>query len=475
MARRAAAFVAVGALALGGVAAAEPPTPTVGAAGIGDPYFAEAGNGGYDVTSYRISHTMRLKTGRLSGRTQIRARAEQPLRSFNLDFLLPVTSVTVNGVKARFSRPSKHELRVTPSAALAAGASFRVVVGYRGKPGKYRWRGERAWLADKHEVIAMGEPQIAAWWFPSNDHPRDKATFDISIRVPRGQQAIANGRLVSKTKTKHWTTWRWRAKEEMAPYLAFFAAGHFELERGRTSDGTPWVNAVSERLRPASRRGALKFLRRTPSVIAWLERRLGPYPFADVGGVVTSLGTGFALENQTRPTYPELYDWKHGGGLLAHELAHQWFGDLVAVQNWRDIWLNEGFAGYFGDLYDAGRSLSAENSARMLSQRWQWLGTDPSFWALNIANPGPKQLFNQQVYVRGALAVAALRQRIGDGDFWRLLRSWLTGRSHGSVAEFEALAAEISGQDLDSFFDAWLRADHRPAKTVENGLVAPPT
>lgn len=473
--RRIGALTAVGALALGGVAAAEPVVPTPGSAGIGDPYFADAGNGGYDVASYQIAHTMRLKTGKLSGQTQIRATATQALSSFNLDFLLPVTSVTVNGVRARFSRPSKHEVRVTPSTALASGTTFRVVVKYAGTPRRYSWRGERAWLGNKHEVVAMGEPQMAAWWFPSNDHPRDKATFDISVRVPRGQEAIANGRLVKKTQTKRWTTWRWRAKEEMAPYLAFFAAGDFEIERGRASDGTPWVNAVSTRLAPSSRRGALKFLRRTPAVIAWLERRLGPYPFADAGGVVTSLNTGFALENQTRPTYSELQNWSDGGGLLAHELAHQWFGDLVAVQNWRDIWLNEGFASYFGDLYGNSRSMSVESSRLMLEQGWRWAGDDPAFWDLNIANPGPYQLFARPVYTRGALAVAALRQRIGEHDFWRLLRTWLQGRSHGSVAEFEALAGELSGLDLGTFFDAWLRADRRPAKTVENGMVAPPT
>ncbi|GAA1095247.1 M1 family metallopeptidase [Nocardioides dubius] len=460
----------VGALLVGGVASAQPVTPSPGSTGLGDTYFPGDGNGGYDVSSYRIAHTMRLAKGELSGRTVVRARATQALSRFNLDFVLPVRSVSVNGTKARFTRPNRHELTVIPRTALAGGSAFQVVVRYRGKPAKHAWRGERPWLGDEREVVAMGEPQIAAWWFPSNDHPQDKARFDISIRVPRGKQAIANGRLVSTKRTAHWTTWRWQAKEEMAPYLAFFAAGDFALERGRTSSGVRWVNAVSEQLSPARRRAALAFLRKTPKVIAWLERRLGPYPFVDAGGLVTALDTGFALENQTRPTYPALADFSAGGGLLAHELAHQWFGDLVAVRQWRDIWLNEGFASYFGDLWGDGLDLASSNA--MLERGWRWWDA-ASFWHLDISDPGPRMLFDTPVYQRGSLAVAALRQRLGEQDFWLLLRTWLADRSHGSVAEFETLAASISGEDLDGFFDAWLRADRRPARSVENGLLPP--
>ena len=164
----------------------------------------------------------------------------------------------------------------------------------------------------------MGQPHIAPWWFPANDHPRDKATFDLHVRVPRGREAVANGRLVGRDVGRDWTSWHWRSRQPMAPYLAFFAAGDFRLERG-TAGGTPYVLAVSERLTAPQQRGALALMRRTPRVLAWLEHRLGDYPFDSTGGLTTSLHPGFALENQTRPTYP--YVGGAGAGLAGRARA----------------------------------------------------------------------------------------------------------------------------------------------------------
>ena len=192
----------------------------------------------------------------------------------------------------------------------------------------------------------MNQPHMAPWWFPANDHPLDKALVDIAITVPRGKQVIANGRLVKRIARGDTTTYRWRADEPMVPYLAFFAAGRFEVSKG-TEDGLPWLVAVSQRLAPSVRRDSMELMEKTPGIVSWLETRLGDYPFGQTGGLTTSLQPGFALENQTRPTYPVLGT----GGLstVVHELAHQWFGDSVAVHGWRDIWLNEGFATLHGD------------------------------------------------------------------------------------------------------------------------------
>lgn len=461
------AVVAIVCLAagLGPASAQQRDAPTAGSAGIGDPYFPRFGNGGYDVVHYGVHNRIKIAAGRVVGRTVVRARATQSLKSFNLDLMLNVDAVTVNGRKARFSKPNRHELRVTPRTPIAAGETFRAQVSYRGHPGRFRWRGDDVWMADRTEVVAMGEPQIAAWWFPSNDHPRDKARFDIHIKVAKGQQAVANGRLKKVTRRKHTTSWHWRAEEPMAPYLAFFAAGRFTLESGRTSSGLPYTYAVSKGLSRRESRQAWTLMRRTPKVLAFLEKWLGPYPFSVTGGLTTSLDVGFALENQTRPTYPAVgtATW-----LVAHELAHQWFGDKVAVMNWRDIWLNEGFASYMEVLW-------ADNWGEATPQDWllaSWwtVPARSSYWKVPIGDPGANRLFDSAVYDRGAMTVQALRHRIGTGDFKRLIRAWLSDREHGSIADFTALAEQISGQDLDGFFHAWLYAPVRPAKTAENGL-----
>ena len=443
--------------------------PTPGAAGIGDRYFPHDGNGGIDVLHYDVHDDYSFASGRLVGRTRLDIRATQDLSRFNLDFLLPVRSVRVDGRPADFRRAGGHELQVTPARPLAAGAEFRVEVRYAGSPAEERSGRERNWLADDVEVVAMNEPHMATWWFPANDHPSDKASFDIEITVPRGKDVVANGILVSQKRHGSDRVVHWRSVEPMAPYLAFFAAGSFRTREVSCHGITNYV-AISRAEPGSARRGTAKALaQQTCKVVTALAAVLGPYPFAATGGLVTSLPVPFALENQTRPTYPGLPG--PTPALVAHELAHQWFGDSVSVAGWRDIWLNEGFAQYLQTYYltevTAGDSMQDWLTATYTA--WP----DEAFWQLSIDDPGPGQLFAPPVYERGAMAVQALRHRIGDPAFWSLLRAWVTQRRHanGAVTDFEALAGSVSGQDLSGFFDAWLHARTRPARTLENGLV----
>jgi aminopeptidase N len=440
---------------------------SVGEDGIGDAYFPLDGNGGYDVVRYAVHDTYVFGSGRLSGTTLVTLRPQRELSQFNLDFLLPVSSVRVDGEVAAYSRPVRHELQITPATPVAQGAWVRVEVRYAGFPSRYSYAGESNWLASGTEVVAMNQPHMAPWWFPANDHPLDKAKMLIDITVPTGKRVVANGRPAGRERHGSQTTWRWRADEPMVPYLAFFAAGHFEVERG-TLKGLPWLVAVSRSLPADQRTGAMTLMRRTPQVVRWLQSQLGTYPFDVTGGLVTSLNPGFALETQTRPTYPsvgpdEVY-------LIVHELAHQWFGDDVAVRHWRDIWLNEGFATYMEKRYDEAHG--GTPAATWLRTRYDGFTTGNPIWALDISDPGPDQIFSNAVYLRGAMALQALRNRIGDTDFDTLLRTWVAAhsRGNGSTEDFTALATAVSGQDLTGFFDAWLVSPTRPDDTVENGV-----
>jgi aminopeptidase N len=464
-------LVLTGSLVSGGPAIAQR-APAPGTAGIGDPYFPRDGNGGIDVLHYNIRDSYSFGSGRLAGRTRLDVLATQDLSRFDLDFLLPVRSVTVNGKRAHFRATGGHELRITPAKPVANGAQFRVDVKYAGVPATESSQGESNWLANRDEVVTMNEPHMAAWWFPANDHPRDKASYDIRVTVPRGKDVVANGVLVSERKRRGRTTAHWRAAEPMASYLAFFAAGDFE-KRSVSCHGVTNYVAVSKH-RPvmgsvARGEAAKELAHQTCTTITAFADVLGPYPFSAMGGLVTSLPVSFALENQTRPTYPLLSGPSQG--LVAHELAHQWFGDSVSVTSWRDIWLNEGFA-QFLQTYYVTELVAGGSMQSWLVGNYDSFSAEAGLWKLSIDDPGPARLFDGAVYFRGSMAVQALRHRTGETAFWTLLRTWVSQRAYGngSVADFEALAASISGQDLTAFFDAWLHAKVPPAKTADNGL-----
>ncbi len=447
---------------------------TAGSPSGGDPYFPADGNGGYDVRHYTIVDTYRPGSDRLRGVTVLRATARHHLSALNLDLVLTPDRVRVDGRSATFRRKGRHELTVVPDRPLRAGERFEVRVSYHGRPSRRSAVGLRPgrdlYFHRAGETVAVGEPQIGPWWFAANETPADKATYDIVIRVPRGKQAVSNGHLVSRRRSAGWTTWHWRMPEPMVTYLAFFVAGRYRLERGE-ADGRPFVHAVSRGLASAEERRSLRLLRATPGVVSWLESRFGPYPFSSTGGVVVGLPVGFALENQSRPVYDYTGGRDDDGtSLLVHEQAHQWFGNDVSLRRWRDIWLNEGFATYVEWLYDEDRGRTTVQ--QHLRNVYDGYGADSGFWRLRLSDPGPSHIWRGPVYVRGAMTLAALRNRIGEGDLDRLLRRWVRRGhfGHGTGRAFRQLAEEVSGETLDGFFTHWLDDTSKPAGTAENGL-----
>ncbi|MFF0878010.1 gluzincin family metallopeptidase [Micromonospora aurantiaca (nom. illeg.)] len=168
-------------------------TPTPGSPGLGDSYFPDYGNGGYDVGHYDIRLRYEPATDRLSGTTTILATATKDLSRFNLDFALDVESVRVNGWVAGFARAGDHELVITPARPLTKGQQLTVVVRYAGVPSQTTVYGYTAWTRTADGALAVNEPESAWWWYPSNDHPKDKATWDVSVSVPTGVEVISNG------------------------------------------------------------------------------------------------------------------------------------------------------------------------------------------------------------------------------------------------------------------------------------------
>jgi aminopeptidase N len=434
-----------------------------GADGLGDRYYPKAGNGGYDVGNYDLDVTYDPATDVLDGVAAITATATANLTSFNLDFVgLATTSVTVDGATAR-SEQQDGELVVTPSAHIAQGSSFTTKITYAGVPKGFRdpELGDVGFLSTPDGAIAIGEPEVAASWYPVNDHPRDKATYTIRITAPDGLAALSNGVLKEKKAAAKagFTQWTWAESKPMASYLATMVVGTYRVVES-THDGLPVVLAVHTSL-PTTVDDTLA---RTPEIIDFLESEFGPYPFDALGGIaINDNRVRFALENQTRPIYAASFF--SGGGdaswVVVHELAHQWYGDSVSVNEWNEIWLNEGFATYAEWLWGETKGSPAQTQFDKIFNN-----ANNPMWTVAIGAPGKAQIFDQAVYMRGAMTLHALRVTVGDDAFFKILKTWAQEKQDGNAttAEFIALAKRVSGQDLDQLFNDWLYGDVRPPR-----------
>jgi aminopeptidase N len=438
-----------------------------GAPGIGDPYFPLEGNGGYDVQHYDLTFSYDPATDRLDGANKITARATQNLSRFDLDFQqLDVKGVDVNGQAASFSRNGQ-ELMITPAAGIADGSTFTVNVRYGGVPqtivGSPIVFGSPYGFIHTDDGAFMGdEPNATSTWIPLNDHPSDKATWTFRVTVPADLQVIANGELVRQTQAAGKSTWVWDERDPMSNYLATADIGRWEFKNGTTPGGIPETVAIDPTLK-ASNPTAMDFFYDTTAEATDLwNDTFGPYPFSSTGAIADNATfngqpIGFSLETQTRP----LYSAVRSTSTIAHELAHQWFGDSVAVRTWKHIWLNEGFASFAQYLWDEHTGVrTAQEDFKLDYSRKP---TDP-FWDIVVADPQRDTMFARAVYRRGAMTLQALREKIGDGPFFQILRTWVAEHLHGTATteEFIALSERISGRDLSSFFRIWLYTAGKP-------------
>jgi aminopeptidase N len=451
-------------------------TPTPGSPGLGDPIYKGAGNGGYRVNHYDVNLKYQPSTDELSGTTTIKATATQDLSKFNLDFALKVTGVRVSGAPGAFrvDNVDPTELIVTPSRPVLKDQPLIIEVDYDDIPSQRQVDGIQVWHRTPGGGSSIGQPRSAETWYPSNDHPSNKATYDVSVLVPDGTTALSNGVLVSKTKTvdlPNWTRWNWHAKEPMASYLPFIAIGDYEYHEGTSPRGLPYYTAYDHALGdklPLAKAA----IEQTAQITDFLAGRFGPYPFESVGGVAVAPpevgGPEYAIENQTRSVYGDFHWWVPGQDatwLVAHEQAHQWFGDSVSIANWSQMWLNEGFATYAEWLWSEqnGRGTADELADAFYTKH----PADDPFWQIVLANSS--SVFDDAVYERGAMALHALRKVVGDETFFRIVQGYHV-KFHGGNAtttDFTQHALRVVSDKLrpqvDALFKIWLYDPVKPA------------
>ncbi len=445
-------------LILAGSAAAQGQTGSPGSPDIGDSYYSGMGNGGYDAEHYTLDLRYTPETGAIEGTTTIEAIASQNLSAFNLDLSgLSVAAVTVNGLPADFTR-SEAELTITPAEVLLEGAPFTVVVTYSGVPRPIRPLAipiQMGWSVTDGGVYVASEPVGAASWYPVNEHPLDKATYTVRVTVPAPLVVASNGLLQETIANGDGTlSYIWENIYPTASYLVGLNIGDFVIVEQEGPGGLP----IRHYFPPDIAGEAAYDFGRTPEMIAFFSDLFGPYPFEAYGAVVVNENLNFALETQTLSLFGRGHvDGKRNSEMtIAHEAAHQWFGNSVSLADWSDIWLNEGFATYAHYLW-LGHTAGEAAFNTALERVYDGLAAAQNIWPPPGAPPRD-DLFSQSVYVRGAMTLHALRQRVGDEVFFAILRAYYDAYRYANATteDFIRIAEEISGEDLAAFFDAWL-------------------
>lgn len=437
-----------------------------------DTYYTSWGSTDYDVLNYDLNLNVDVDTNFLSGVATIEAAARNSFTSFALDLRgLTVSEVTVNGQPAAFQQDGA-KLWVTPASAAAPADRFTTRVIYSGSPTYFYSESDPSvaigWVRFRDGVVVLGEPDGAAAWFPSNNHPSDKATYTFHVTVPNAYNTLVNGVLADSRSDASTTTTTWKMDKPMASYLVSLVVSTYGVKTG-TVNGIPLHFHAPDDL--AS--DAQQELTRAEQMVAFFSQVFGPYPFDSYGGVI--LDASAAPNDDIRSDWQSVYGLETQGytlffkdgaldeSLAAHELAHQWFGNSVSLTDWHDVWLKEGFAQYAEWLWEEHNGGPQTLQDKLFA---------PSFYEDFLASyeqyppgkPPRNALYHGTVYVRGAMTLHALRLKMSDEKFFQLVRAYVEQfrYANASTKDFIHLAEQIAQEDLSAFFDTWLYQTQLP-------------
>lgn len=425
----------------------------------GDPYTPQSGDPNLSIDHYELELDYKISTNRLSGTATLHGHVRAATASLSLDLVgLRAAKVSVGGKKAAAFHQSDRKLRVSLGATLSPGDPFVVSISYSGapRPRRSRW-GTIGWEELEDGVIVASQPTGAPTWFPCNDLPSDRATYLLTFTTESAYTVVAGGATSSSTRGGK-TTWTFRRDAPTATYLATVQIGRYvsqPISFGTVQGEIHYPRALQSRV--------LADFTDLPAMMQVFEESFGPYPLPDYRVVVTEDELEIPLEAQGVGIYGSNHADGLGGSqrLIAHELAHQWFGNSVGLRQWSDIWLNEGFACYAEWIWsERSGGPSAQEKAVMHHARLRLLAQD-----IVLGDPGADLMFDDRIYKRGALTLHAIRSTVGDALFFRLLHAWAE-RFRGTTAttaDFVGLAEEVTGAPLTALIRSWLHETSLPA------------
>ncbi len=447
------------------------PEPHEGKLLPGAPAIAlERDDSGYDCLDVELGLRLDFDRRRIEGRAVHRIRAVAAMETLRLDLTdsLEVLSVWRGPASTEFLHQNR-EIAISLDPPLLPGEEAQIAIRYGGHPPYEGLLGFS--FQDRNGVPAaytLSEPSSSSSWWPCKDHPGDKLTATIILEIPDTLFAGSNGALVSDETAHGRRTMVWREEHPIAPYLVSVACTNYEvfedLYQGEQGEPLPLLYLAY----PEDRADAEISWGRTPAMIAAFEERFGPYPFAGEKYGMAEFSWGGAMEHQTLSSMGEYsvdgtedFDW-----LVAHELAHQWFGDMITPKSWDHIWLNEGFARYAEALWAESRGgIEAYRDA----MRGMWRPNFPG------AVVPPDYLFNSTVYHKGAWVLHMLRWIVGERALFEILERYRGEHaySNADTEDFIRVCEDTCARGLRWFFDPWVYGTGRPIYVATSEFLPP--
>ena len=428
---------------------------------VEDSVYPDIGDPSVDSLRYDLDLAWTPGTRTLVGEATIELRSTRTGDHLQLDLGEPldVWAVTLDGAVVPYQHQGKN---LVVSAPVTKDERYVLEVSYTGTPEPTPAPTKRSdfstsgWtITPGGETWTMQEPYGAFTWYPVNDQPSDKAFYDISVTVPSPWVGIANGVMTDQTEHDGLTTTAWHLSKPASSYVVTVATGDYTRTTNTSQSGMEisyWV--------PSSRPGLATGLESAAAGLDWLEELLGPYPFDSLGFLLVDSRSG--METQTMITLGAT-DYTTSTAVLVHEMAHQWYGDQVTPDDWRDVWMNEGMAMYLQGCWvaeDEGRSVDAvmDDYASFEDNLRAKAGPPAAY--------DPAQFGEGNIYYGPALMWHELRKKIGDDAFWDVVRRWPARDPETNASRGEYLDWLVAETHVDrSFFEDWLLSPTTPERS----------
>jgi aminopeptidase N len=426
------------------------------------------------VQHYSFDLTLADSTDRIRGEAEVRVRfTTDTLSAVRLDLIGPPSSPEGTGMRVQAVmhdgadlevQQANNHVRITPATPPTTNAVRTYTIRYAGIPADgliigTNQHGERTFFGDNW-------PNRARHWLPVVDHLADKATVSFSVTAPPRYAVVSNGTLVRDTTRGTTRTTTWRTDEPLPTKVMVVGVADFAVDRVATvADSIP----VQSWVYPQDRTEGFRDLGQAPDVVRFFIENLGPFPYEKLANVQSTTRYG-GMENATAIFYSEqaVSDGEDDTNLIAHEIAHQWYGNSVTESDWPHLWLSEGFATYLAGLYLEHAQGSAALTRYMERARrrvFAYTRQNPDTPLVDTTYADPAELLTTNPYQKGAWVLHMLRRTVGTDAFWDGLRAYYARYRDGnaSTSDFQAVMEDVSGQDLGTFFQQWTRRAGHPS------------